>query len=757
MLKPKPPAIRSTTFVIALALAGQARAAPPADAPHSWRQRRSRPSPGDGARRPRPRRPSPRPRRRPRPTTTKGSRSSRCRRRPIATPGAAPAFGWASASRTAIWSARGRAERPAAGIPVAARHSARPRLVAAGVVPVRAASTAGGLDGLRFSGTLDPTWHVTSHLSLAVGLGFGGIVEGSTSRPEVDAAAGLALTLVHLSERSPPLPSCSGVGVAGAGARRVDDRARAALGDQLRARGGRPVDRLRRRHRPGRRRHRPGDRAAAVVAAHRRDGRSGGSRGDERAAARRRVARRRVRSSSRRARASRETRADAGAADADAERRRRGGADAAAARRRGARATPRRASSRRARSATPNVPYPPGAPPQTAPVVVTVKLLVDTAGAVQKVEVRTPAAADLRRRGRRRGARVSVRARALRRRAGAGRDHVHAHVPAAATAAARAAGRRGPGADGGAARQAGRARHARAGHRRDRHRRGRRSATTPSTPTGAGASGCRCRRARRGCRSTRRATTRSCSRRRWRPSRSWRSPTSSSAIATTPTRSWWSASSAARRSRASRCAAREMQQIPGTFGDPFRVIQTLPGVASVVSLLPFPVVRGASPSSTGFLLDGTRSRCSITCSSGPASSTPSSSTRSSSTRAARRRPTAATPAASSTGARRARAPTSTCSTSTSTCCRRAAFVREPIPQLGVTLHGGGALRLSRASCSAWRPTRLSLSYWDYQLRLDGGNARNGWTVFAFGANDELDTRRGDRRPRAARPRRSRRR
>src|SRR5205814_553147 len=50
----------------------------------------------------------------------------------------------------------------------------------------------------------------------------------------------------------------------------------------------------------------------------------------------------------------------------------------------------------------------------------------------------------------------------------------------------------------------------------------------------------------------------------------------------------------------------EIQQVPGTFGDPFRVVQTLPGVASVVSLLPFPIVRGATPSSTGFLLDGTR-------------------------------------------------------------------------------------------------------------------------------------------------------
>ncbi|HEY4057581.1 MAG TPA: TonB family protein, partial [Kofleriaceae bacterium] len=50
----------------------------------------------------------------------------------------------------------------------------------------------------------------------------------------------------------------------------------------------------------------------------------------------------------------------------------------------------------------------------------------------------------------------------------------------------------------------------------------------------------------------------------------------------------------------------EIKQVPGTFGDPFRVVQALPGVASAISLLPFPIIRGASPSSTGFLLDGTR-------------------------------------------------------------------------------------------------------------------------------------------------------
>lgn len=76
------------------------------------------------------------------------------------------------------------------------------------------ASSPGGLDGLRFAGTIDPTWHATSHLSLAVGLGFGGIVEGSTSRPEINPLPGSLSTSYTFPSPSPPLPSCSGVGVA---------------------------------------------------------------------------------------------------------------------------------------------------------------------------------------------------------------------------------------------------------------------------------------------------------------------------------------------------------------------------------------------------------------------------------------------------------------------------------------------------------------------------------------------------------------
>ncbi len=48
----------------------------------------------------------------------------------------------------------------------------------------------------------------------------------------------------------------------------------------------------------------------------------------------------------------------------------------------------------------------------------------------------------------------------------------------------------------------------------------------------------------------------------------------------------------------------EINEVPGTFGDPFRAVMALPGVQAVFSLLGNPIVRGTSPGSTGFLLDG---------------------------------------------------------------------------------------------------------------------------------------------------------
>lgn len=70
-----------------------------------------------------------------------------------------------------------------------------------------------GLSGLRFSGTIDPTWHVTPAFSIAIGVGFGGIVEGRTGRKDYDPLADSLSASYTFPDASTPMPSCSGVGV----------------------------------------------------------------------------------------------------------------------------------------------------------------------------------------------------------------------------------------------------------------------------------------------------------------------------------------------------------------------------------------------------------------------------------------------------------------------------------------------------------------------------------------------------------------
>ncbi|HMI92375.1 MAG TPA: TonB-dependent receptor, partial [Polyangiales bacterium] len=50
----------------------------------------------------------------------------------------------------------------------------------------------------------------------------------------------------------------------------------------------------------------------------------------------------------------------------------------------------------------------------------------------------------------------------------------------------------------------------------------------------------------------------------------------------------------------------EVRRIPGAFGDPFRAVETLPGVTPVASGIPFFYVRGAPPGNVGYFLDGVR-------------------------------------------------------------------------------------------------------------------------------------------------------
>ncbi len=75
---------------------------------------------------------------------------------------------------------------------------------------------AGGLDGLRFSGTVDPTWHISPSWSVAIGFGFGGLVEGRTGRVDMTTAIPNESNVSYtFTSAHPALPSCSGVGVSG--------------------------------------------------------------------------------------------------------------------------------------------------------------------------------------------------------------------------------------------------------------------------------------------------------------------------------------------------------------------------------------------------------------------------------------------------------------------------------------------------------------------------------------------------------------
>jgi len=51
---------------------------------------------------------------------------------------------------------------------------------------------------------------------------------------------------------------------------------------------------------------------------------------------------------------------------------------------------------------------------------------------------------------------------------------------------------------------------------------------------------------------------------------------------------------------------REVREMPGAFGDPFRAIEALPGVAPIASGLPYFYVRGAPPNNAGYFVDGVR-------------------------------------------------------------------------------------------------------------------------------------------------------
>src|SRR6185295_8828190 len=184
--------------------------------------------------------------------------------------------------------------------------------------------------------------------------------------------------------------------------------------------------------------------------------------------------------------------------------------------------------------------------------------------------------------------------------------------------------------------------------------------------------------------------------------------------------------------------AEEIQKVPGTFGDPFRVIQTLPGVASIVSLLPFPIVRGSSPSSTGFLLDGTRIPLLFHLLSGPSVVHPEFIDEIQFFPGGAPAPYGGYVGGIIDGRTRRARPDERLLDFDVNLLQTGGFVREPLKPLGATVTAAGRYGYP-GFLLGLATNQVSLSYWDYQLRVDGGKPALNWTVFVFGANDQLDT------------------
>ena len=184
---------------------------------------------------------------------------------------------------------------------------------------------------------------------------------------------------------------------------------------------------------------------------------------------------------------------------------------------------------------------------------------------------------------------------------------------------------------------------------------------------------------------------------------------------------------------------KEIKQIPGTFGDPFRVVQTLPGVTTPVSILPIPIVRGSSPSSTGFLLDKVRVPLLFHLLGGPSVIHPEF------IEEIHFYPGGFPPHYGGytggiiDGETRSAMKDEKLLDLDLNLLQAGVMVRTPVPYTDITFSGASRIGFPSILISLLTDD-FSLDYWDYQARLDKGTPRNGWTIQSFGAKDEIQAR-----------------
>ena len=192
-------------------------------------------------------------------------------------------------------------------------------------------------------------------------------------------------------------------------------------------------------------------------------------------------------------------------------------------------------------------------------------------------------------------------------------------------------------------------------------------------------------------------------------------------------------------------SGRELTRVPGTFGDPFRAVNTLPGVSQVMSLLPLPIVRGSSPGDTGVFLDGVRLPLLFHLFGGPSVVHPELIDHVDFYPGGFPVQYGGYTGGIIDGQTRASKPDEHKIDIDVNLVQTGVLVREPIEPLGMTITAAGRTGYPGLVLSLLTPD-VKLAYWDYQLRLDGGPSLNRWTVFAYGAEDVVRVRASETDP-----------
>jgi TonB family protein len=188
----------------------------------------------------------------------------------------------------------------------------------------------------------------------------------------------------------------------------------------------------------------------------------------------------------------------------------------------------------------------------------------------------------------------------------------------------------------------------------------------------------------------------------------------------------------------------ETRLIPGAFADPFRVVEVLPGVAPVLSGIPYFYVRGAPPGDVGYRIDGIPVPLLFHVGAGPSVIAPALVERVDLFPGAY--PAAHGRVAGAVIAGETMAPSTVSrGEAQARIFDAGAMIEQPFANGRGSVLLGGRYGYTQALLSLVAPD-YGLNYWDYQARIAYRlNATDTVSAFAFGALDRLINERVDRK------------